>query len=259
MATTNGYGVVSEQGFVGFEAKLSEGAWRTVDVKPWVTKTGELHGAITEVPALVLAKVRMVSAIGDLARALAGQSLAGERDAAWDRMQERLAAEIALKATDDDPSVVAAAVRARAALLLGEGTGQTNLTHRAEVEHGRTQVRLAATAPLSADIARLKLGPTLDRVKETTDALEAALRDTDGDRTTPRSRQIRAAWSACVVAFNSAHDQLDALFELTPSGPARDQVAALRVPFEHLLADHRERVVKAVTAVENGTPGKPTG
>ncbi len=263
MGQSYGYGSVTEQGFVGFERSLSEGAWRAVDVKGLANEDGTLERGVEKLGVLPMSKLRVRDAIAVLVSTLAGSSAAGELDDAWDRVQTRLDAHLALKATDDDEAVAAAARRCRGALLAGNGTAQTQYTLRKEVDFGRTQVRLAATKPLADDVALVGIAATIKRVAETTEALAKEVPEGAGDRPRGRYAQIRAAWNGCVAAFNGVHDDLAWILAHTPAGPERERVAELLAPFEALLEDNTERNAPR-TAMEDAPPAddkntKPVG
>jgi hypothetical protein len=260
MGQSYGYGSVSEQGFVAFEKSLEEGAWQAVETKRLLGADKLLAKGLDGLGVLAMGKLRVRGAIDALAQALAGQSSAGVLDTAWDRLQTRLDAELALKATDEDEGVVAAAKRARAVLLAGEGTAQTQFTHKDEVTFGRTQVRLAKTQPLAADVALLGVASTIARIGDATEALAKALGG-DGDRALARSLQVRGAWTNCVAAFNGVHDDLAWLLANTAPGAEREKVSALLAPFERLLDDHKERgaPVAKEKAPSDEPVTKPTG
>lgn len=263
MGQSYGYGSVTEQGFVGFEMRLSEGAWSAVDVKGLASADGTLEHAVAKLGVLPMSKLRVREAIAVLVGALAGQSAAADLDDVWDRVQTRLDAHLALKAADDDAAVAAAARRCRGALLAGNGTAQTQYTLRREVDFGRTQVKLAATKPLADDVALVGIAATIKRVAETTEALAKEVPEGAGDRPRGRAVQIRAAWSGCVAAFNGVHDDLTWLLAHTLAGAERERVAELLAPFEALLEDNMERSAPSKTT-EDAPPAddkntKPTG
>ena len=257
MGQSNGYGAVTEDGFVSFELKLGEGAWHGVDTKGLTNTKGALAHGIEKVGALALCKLRIARAIADLVGAMAGQSRANALDAAWDRLQDRLEAEIRVKATDEDPEVVAAAERARTVLLSGDGTEQKSFTYKDEVDFGRKQVKVAATKPFADDVALLGLGATIKRIGEATEALAEAVPAGDGGNARARSLQIRAAWTGCVTAFNGVHDDLVWMRDHTAPGVERERVIALLAPFEALLEDHRERSAPAPSSNEKTPGNKP--
>lgn len=258
MGQSYGYGSVTEQGFVGFEKTLSEGAWRAVDVKGLAGADGTLEHGAAKLGVLPMSKLRVREAIAVLVGALAGQSAAADLDDAWDRVQTRLDAHLALKAADDDEAVAAAARRCRGALLAGNGTAQTQYTLRKEVDFGRTQVRLAATEPLASDVALVGIAPTMKRVSETTEALAKEVPEGAGDRPRGRAVQIRAAWAGCVAAFNGVHDDLTWLLAHMPAGAERARVAELLAPFEALLEDNKERNAPSKTEVAPPADDKNT-
>lgn len=257
MGQSNGYGAVTEDGFVGFELKLGEGAWHKVDTKGLTDAKGALAHGVEKLGALALCKLRLARAIAELVGAMAGQSRANALDAAWDRLQDRLEAEIRVKATDEDPEVVAAAGRARSVLLSGDGTEQKSFSYKDEVAFGRKQVRLSATKPFSDDVALLGLGPTIKRIGEATEALSEAVPAGEGGNARARSLQIRAAWAGCVAAFNGAHDDLVWMRDHTAPGAERERVVELLAPFEALLEDHRERNAPTQSSGEKPPVTKP--
>ena len=263
MGQSNGYGSVTEQGFIGFEKNLSEGAWHGVDTKGHTNAQGILDRGVDKLGVLAMCKLRVREAVAVLVSAIAGPSVAVELDAAWDRLQDRLNAEIALKATDDDEQVVAAAKRARSALLSGDGTAQKRFSLKDEVDFGRTQVKVSAAKPLADDVALLGIGPTIKRIGEATEALALAVPAGEAGNTRARSVQIRAAWSGCVSAFNGVHDDLVWLRDHSAAGAERERASALLAPFEALLEDHRERSAPVQTSAEkppvDNKPVQPVG
>lgn len=264
MGQSFGYGSVTELGFVGFETKLHEGEWKTIDAEHVANASGVIAGDVGALLALPMLKRRALAAIDGLAKVLAGQSLGVEVDDAWDRAQTRLDAELALKATDDDANVAAAAQRARGALLAGKGTAQNNYEWKDEVSFGRTQVRLAATEPLASDVVLLGVKGTITRIGAATEALAKIVDAANaGERTASRSRMVRVAWTECVSSFNGVHDDLEWLRENTAPGKQRERIVRLLAPFERLLEDCRERSAPASSTAEPAkpvaNPSKPTG
>ncbi len=263
MGQANGYGSVTEQGFISFEKSLGEGAWHGVDTKGLTNAQGTLERGIDKLAVLPMCKLRVHEAIAVLVSAMAGSSLALVLDAAWDRLQDRLDAQIALKATDDDEQVVAAAKRARSALLSGDGTAQKRFSLKDEVDFGRTQVKVSAAEPLADDVALLGIGPTIKRIGEATEALAQAVPAGEAGNARARSVQIRAAWSGCVSAFNGVHDDLVWLRDHSAAGAERERASALLAPFEALLVDHRERSAPAQASAEkppvDNKPAQPVG
>ncbi len=145
-------------------------------------------------------------------RALGSEDEATEADAAWDRLQRRLDAQLALQVTDEDPEISSAAKRLRAKLLRGEGTWQTGFSYNDEVAFGRTQARVANQESVAADVKRCSVGPTLKKTL-----------------------------NGCVQAFNGVHDDLDAAIDRTAPGAERLTLEALLAPLLTLLEAHAHR------------------
>lgn len=241
-----GYSYVTDRGFASFARELSEGAWADVSIEPLDDGSDAAIAAssLLDAPLVTVWKLRATWAIRTLLRAI-GTTTADELlrlDAEWDSAQRALNLALLTETEHPDAARRAGADRMRSALLLGAGTGQTNLSYDKEVDFGLAQLDLAADTPLAADVAAAGLLPHLDRIRAATDALAAGLGRSPGEsRTLPRTQRIREALAGCSQAFNAIHGALEWCVEHTAAGPDREQLEALRAPFLALLERYPPR------------------
>lgn len=230
-----GYSYVSDKAFVAFLHDLSEGAWKGVSIIKHDNPEKTVTAATLDASHPVVWKLRIVWAIAALKDAL-GTTTVDKLDAAWDAGQRRLFHQLATHADDKDAEVREAAGRLKAQLLDGDGTGQTILGYDEEVDFGRKQLELVKDGQGAADVKKLKLGDTMQDIKETTEALANGIgRKAGGKRTAAPSTRQREALAVCTAAFNGVHDDIAWFIEHTPNGPDRDKLSALQAPFEALL------------------------
>jgi hypothetical protein len=233
-----GYGNVTDSGFVGFDKDLDEGAWGKIVTKKWEAEATESAASLLDAPLQVAYKLQLRGSIGRLLAALGTPSLTA-LDGAWDSAQRRLFHRIGGARDDEDRSVREAGDRLAAGLLAGTGTQQTQYDLDTEVDFGRKQVALTeGNGPLAADAKKAKLESALADVKKTTEALAEGLGRRTGDKRKPRSMQVRQALASCVAAFNAVHGGLELGLEGTPKGPGRDMLTALLEPLDALLGRH---------------------
>lgn len=133
-------------------------------------------------------------------------------------------------------------------MLLGNGTAQTTLPYDEEVDFGRKQVALAASEAVAADIALLKLEARIEQIEAATEKLAEAMGRGGGGRKGARSLRVREAIGACVVAFNSVHEDIAWFIERLAEGKERKQMQALLAPLEALLARYPGAPVSAEPA-----------
>lgn len=233
-----GYGAVTDSGFIGFAGELQRGAWGDVATKKWEGGAEDAAASLLGAPAEAMMKLLLRGSISRLLVALGATSLV-DLDAAWDSSQRRLFHRIAEARDSEDPVVRAAADRLAAGLLPPSGgTEHTNYDLDGEVDFGEKQVALAAEGgPLHADVKKTKLEGALADVKKTTEALAKGVRPT-GEKRKSRSIKVREALSDCVTAFNTVHETLHLLAAGTPKGAARDHVTSLMEPLDQLLGRH---------------------
>jgi hypothetical protein len=235
-----GYGYVTDKGFASFARALSEGAWKDVSIEkhdgdgdPPLAK-----GPLLEASPALLWKLRATWAIRALLGAM-GTATADDLlrlDAEWDSSQRALNLTLLAAGEHRDAEHRAAAERLRTALLLGGGTGQTQLSYEKEVDFGIAQRDLAGKAPLSADVKAVGVGEHLERIGDATDALAIGLGRGPGQvRAVSRARRIRDALAACAAAFNTIHDELAWAIEHTGPGNDHQRLEALYAPFLALL------------------------
>lgn len=252
-----GYGVVTDSGFIGFEAELNEpeGAWGQIVTKKWEKGAESSAASLLDAPRTVEWKLRLRFGLGALIAALGAQSL-GELDAAWDSAQRRLFYRIASARDDKNPAVRAAGDRLAAGLLAGTGTFQTTYDLEGEVDFGRKQIALTNPdkGPLAADAKKAGLEIVLADIHQATEDLAKAIGRPAGKKRKVPSKQLRDALGQCVSAFNAVHDNLLWYIEHTPAGPDRDKLSALLAPLDALLERHTPA---AVTAATPDSPEEP--
>ncbi len=180
----------------------------------------------------------LVSALG-----LGPDRAAAEK--AWDNDQRQLHFKTALDAGNKDPARSAAANRVRDALLLGEGTAQTQLPLQEEVDFGLKQIALSSASPLSDDCALLGLAPYLDNIRTSTLNLSRALgnpsallSNNPSPSNTSGLKRRRRALEVCHHACDHIYSQILWLMDHLPSPTDRDRLSALALPLAKLLADY---------------------
>lgn len=239
-----GYSRLDAAAFLSFGEDVDRGAWGAIDIVPYRAPATGSAAVVAEIPFRVALKLRLVESIDDLARTISGAEELPRAERTWDSKQRKLYALLCLALEDDDPLVRSAANRLWSALVLGEGLGQTQLAYDAEVDFGRTQIRVTSERPLSDDVALLELGPTMEEIRQATEALSLTLgRTSVGDQAT-NVKKTRQALLTCRRAFNGVHDDLEWLVERSPAGVQREQARALLSPLEALI----ERNQPAATA-----------
>lgn len=257
-----GYGAVTDSGFIGFAGDLQRGAWGEINTKKWDSGAEGSAAVLLDAPTTVTFKLLLRGSIGRLLSALGATSLV-ELDAAWDSSQRRLFHRIAEARDSEDLAVRAAADRLAAGLLPPSGgTEHTNYGLDAEVDFGEKQVALASEGgPLHADVKKAKLEGALSDVKKTTEALAKGVGRVTGEKRRSRSMQVREALSDCVTAFNTVHETLHLLAAGTPKGAGRDQLTSLLEPLDQLLGRHTRgpSAADAVTKSEPEEPPAPDG
>lgn len=236
--TRYGFGHIPEKGYISFQHELEQGAWKDIAIASLPARAQLMSGTLLfETSRPQVWKLRAYWTIEALKEALGISSNALDPlDADWDRHQRRLNFTLGAAAEDPDPAKSAAAERLRAALLLGNGTAQTNLGYDGEVDFGRQQFALTTQGPLASDSQLLGIGGLIQQISQATEALANGLGRSAGDkRSAGRATRIREALSACTGAFNAIYDEITWFLEHTEPGPAHDQLAALRAPFAALL------------------------
>ena len=197
-----GYSYVTDRGFASFTGDLSDGAWKDVSIKKHDSEADPpiAKASLIDAPLPVVWKLRATWGIRALVSAM-GIATADHLialDAEWDSSQRALNLALLALAEHKDAEHRAGAERLRTALLLGAGTGQTQLSYEKEVDFGRAQLGLADKAPLSADVKAAGLMPHLARIREATEALAQGVGRKSGQtRTGSRARRIRDALAAC--------------------------------------------------------------
>lgn len=233
-----GYSNVTDRGFVAFGEELEQGAWGEVPTGKLVDKARGNAAALIDAPHPVVWKLRLRWAIDGVVAALGAVSLV-DLDGAWDACQRRLFHRIGAGVDDKDKAIRAAADRLRAGLLLGNGTGQTQLDYDQEVDFGLQQLALTKSGgPLAADAKKVGIADVLGDIDAATAALAAGIGRRGGAKRKAPSRALREAMVACVAAFNGVHDAIAWFVESTPPGKDRDGLSALLAPLDALLARH---------------------
>ncbi|MBI5517365.1 MAG: hypothetical protein HY909_26565 [Deltaproteobacteria bacterium] len=242
MAHTYGFGSVTEAGFTGFRKALDEGAWASVELGALDREEPSLLGAPGEVTLAAGWKLRLRWSLGALNAALAGQDAANVEDAAWDRLQRRLDAQLSVHESEEDPALVSAAQRLRRRLLRGDGTLQTSYRYEDEVRFGRMQVAEASDGECAQDVALCGLGSTLQLIGEATERLAEKIGyGVQEAKPRPRSVLVREAWAGCVVAFDAVYGELRWYLAHARSEAHKATGEALLAPLQRLLAEHRGR------------------
>ncbi len=253
-----GYGSVPDRAFVSFEHDLDEDAWKEINTKKYEEAAKDNAAALLSAPLPVTWKLRLRFGIAGVLYALGATSLAA-LDAAWDAAQRRLFHRIAVHVDDEDRAARDCADRLQAQLLMGTGTGQTQLDFEAEVDFGRNQIALTQEGgALAADAKKLKLGDVLAEVEKTTEALAKGLGRGSGDKRRTPSRHLREALAECVAAFNAVHESIAWFWAHTPPGAERDQLAALLAPLDRLLERHAPGAPAPAKEPEAKPEPKPT-
>jgi len=175
-------------------------------------------------------------------------------DGAWDGVQRRLFHSVGVGVDDENAAVRDAADQLRAGLLVGGGTGQTQLDYDAQVDWGRQQTALTrAGGPLEAAAKKLKLTNVLADVEKTTEALAEGLGRTKGDKRTTPSKRLRDALSECANSFNAVHGEIAWFLANVPAGADHERLSALMQPLQALLARNtpaQQRAPEAETKPE---------
>lgn len=256
--TAFGYGQLKDRAFVAFERELNDGAWKDIDTSPFDAAAKDNAAALLSAPLTTILKIRLRMSIAQVLNALAAPALPA-LDEAWDASQRRLFHRIAVGANDENLATRNAADRLTAALLLGTGTGQTQMEFDAEVDFGRRQIALVQeSSTLAADVKKLKLGDTLADIDKCTEALAQALGRSSGQKRKTPSKQLREALSDCASGFTSVHETLAWLIERTPKGAQKDGLENLLAPLEALL-QRGEKAARAQEAEpEAPPPANPT-
>lgn len=235
MAKQKYFSLVPEKGFLSVRETLKDGkAWAAVDAQAIISGAQPIT---TTQPKDVLWKTRLLWSVSVLSNCLGlidPQQLK-EAEEAWENAQQRLHYKTELDARDTSPAIREAALRARNALLSGNGLAQNNLPFDEEVDFGRTQVELSQGELLSQDIAALNLQPFLDDIRLTTKKLAAVLGITDDtNRDVIRSIQIRKALDKCRATFRTIIDDIDWHLSCDPSPEEAKILNALRAPLAAL-------------------------
>jgi hypothetical protein len=233
--TTQGFGNVPDRGFLAFASDLVQGAWESVSTRAY-EDAHERPAGLLDAPLSVTWKLRIGWSIRALRDVLgSGGDEVAALEGAWDRTQRKLHALITAHENDANQAVCDAAVRVRQRLLHGQGTGQTRLPFQSEVDFGRKQVQFASETPVRESVALLGLGPVIDEIARTTEALAAGLgRLPDGVAHAAQSQRIRNAMKLCRDCFASVLNEIDELAGHVPSGPEHDRLLALRAPLAAL-------------------------
>lgn len=234
-----GYSFVPDQGYIAFPKDLEVSSWGSV-VAVAIPETGIADAEVmlgSRVDGVLKGLVLFgVSALGAAVNRM--PSAASVADNGFDRQERILDADLARALLDDDPARVAAAEVLRDALLLGDGTDQTQLAFQDEVNFGRSQVDLAKQPNISSALALLGLTDRIARISEATERLAIAIGRSDQDASLSAAKRLKLARVQCAAIFNVIHQTLDQLKTASATPTARDRFSALLAPFEALLARH---------------------
>jgi hypothetical protein len=220
---SHGYHRASLDTLLGLAKRLSEEEpWKAIETAPYEAAADQLSTPVLSLLKMRLAKkhAALVAAVGTASNALT------LLDVRWDSAQRKLKRAIEGGEEDADANIKAAAGRLRAVMLLGQGSGQTQLSFREEVTFGERQVALArapkapgATTPtISEDLTLLGVLALIDDIELRTRELAEELKRVPEEQATSRHARIRVATAGVVDALNAAHDELE------------EQIAAARSP-----------------------------
>jgi hypothetical protein len=241
----HGYSRVEDMAFIGFQNKLSEGAWAQVSSVVLVDRSAgadpnAMITALMQAPTLVTVKALMLHSVGQLVQALDSKASSVEAvDAAWDSAQRRFSYALAEKGESLVPQEREAAHRLRQHLLLGRGTAQTTLPPQKEVDFGHTQFLTAQEPQNKADLQLLGLEGRVAELQDLTLQLERAVQEQQqGAHALSRAQRRSFAKAQCVEAFNLAHTTLQEYLNLKPTGLLKEQLEQLLAPLQALLSAH---------------------
>jgi hypothetical protein len=206
--------------------RLEEDKWASVP---------KLQKIELDSPPLALIKTAVLRDVQELAAALNGTfEGAVPADVDWDKAQTQLARRLAVEEVSDDAARVDAARVLQRDLLSGRGTAQTQLAFAEEVAFGVRQRELAAQEPYKTYIALLGLSDQIERIKQTTIALDTALKAGKAAGSTSRAARVKAALTAARETLQWAHRSLDQLAKKAHTKHDRERAAALLAPFTQL-------------------------
>lgn len=236
-----GFTYVKSKGFISLREDIQSGArWKDINTSMYEDPSKPADIPLHKQPFPVKAKVRILRALGALLSAL-GAGLLDILDAAWDKTQRRFLLRVAFLLLDDDPQRQAAAqkIRRHPQLFLGDGTGQTNLPVRLEIDWGRQQIAILRSPEFAPLVALLELGEFVDEIERTTKELAQAVGRGEGevaDDTITRQKRIEIALKECRQACNSVLDDLNWLI-LQPEATLEDkkELEEMRAPLLALL------------------------
>jgi hypothetical protein len=232
-----GYSSVPSEDFVAFPHDLDAApTWRDTQAAP-LDPAGVIDAAaILSSPLNSVLKTLLLYAVGLVTAAVKGTpSLAAAADEGYDRPQRLLKLDLERALLSLDPAVVQAGQTLKAALTLGDGSAQTNLTYDREVTFGRQQITLAARADLAPLVHLLNLQPLLAEIQAATERLAVFAGRADQDPSLSAYTRLKSARTQCARIFNAVHLTLQALQGAAATPAARDHISALLAPLEALL------------------------
>lgn len=220
------YSTTPENQILMLLERLDEDQWASVP---------RLQKIELDSPQLATIKTCVLRDVEALSAALNGTfEGAVPADVDWDKAQTQLARRLAVEEISDDAARVDAAKVLQRDLLSGRGTAQTQLPFDEEVAFGVRQRELAAQEPYKAHITLLGLSDQIERIKQTTIALDTALKAGKAAGSTSRAARVKASLTTARETIQWAHRSLDQLAKKAHSKPDRERAAALLAPFTQL-------------------------
>jgi hypothetical protein len=253
-----GFSYVEVDGCVSFRSELEKDSWGKHSIAAW---TGDSPGPeLLEAPLILACKVRLWRSTSRLVTVM--QQVASAKlpaiDARWDSLQRRMHYRTAEFAESTDTDLREAALRVRTVGLLGDGTQQTGLSYKLEVDFGRRQVALAREKPLALDIALLGLVGLVEDIAASTEELASAvdLAGTGEGSLDSRSRSERllSAKTECRQAFSAVQSELEwVLAQPETTAEKKAAIGEYLTPIYALL----ERYSRVVLSTEEAKPTLP--
>lgn len=231
-----GYASLPPEALIAFPKDLEASAWRLI-APAEIAPAGVLDAAaLLAAPMQSALKALLLYGVALVAAAVHGApSLALAADDAFDRLQRLLKLDLERALLSRDPATVKAAQTLKAALTLGDGSGQTNLSYDAEVTFGRNQAALSQRDDLSPLIHLLGLASLIAEISDATEQLAVFVGRADQDPTLTAYARLKAARTQCARIFNGVHLTLQSLEGISGTPAARDHFAALLSPLNALI------------------------
>ena len=195
MATTISFYNVSAAGFGAFREDLDGPAWADIP--------GPAGVPLSACESRVMFKETLSIAVNTVIAATTESNRTTLAQARWERCQNRLSHTVAVDEDDESTERQTMARRVRAALLVGNGTGQNGMPADKQVDHGRMQVcQCRQGTQLHRDLEALNYGHLIEDIRTSTEALaEAVGRNATAKQASARSALIRDALGKAATDF----------------------------------------------------------